>query len=150
MKSKEALSLLNISHPLLCRYVRKGRIRITHGTRLHYEYCEEDVRRLAGQLDEIRERRRTKTGYTSEEIAQAIELDLDLLRSQKKDRLLADQRRVMAVVLNHLGWTREEIGTILNRAHSSITIMLQTSYLVEKEAAAAIKHLNELGYGKER
>lgn len=150
MKSKEVLSLLNISRPNLYRYVRKGRIRVTQGTRLHYEYCDEDVHRLAGQLTEIRKRRRSKTIYTPEEIAQAIELDLALMRSQKRDRWIADQRRIMAVVLNYLGWTGKEIGDILNRTHSSVTIMLHTSYLVEKEAAAAIRHLNELGYGKER
>lgn len=141
---------MNISHPVLYRYVKKGRIRITQGTRLHYEYCNEDVNQLANQLNRARKRRKAKAGYTPEEIAQAIELDLDLLRSPKKDRLLADQRRIMAVVLDHLEWTREEIGRILNRTHSSVTIMLQTSYLVEKEATDAIKHLNELGYGKER
>lgn len=88
-------------------------------------------------------------GVHPEEIIKLLGYDISELRSPSVERRLADQRRVVASVLRHLGMTEWHIGDVLNRKRVSVNAMLRTSYLVDKEIAKAIELIEKLGYGKE-
>lgn len=148
MKGKEVLRILNISYPTLSMYVKKGDIRVKPGVGCRYEYHDDDVHRVAKRLSRWRGRKSDKMDVNPAEIAQTIGMDLEELRSGNLCRTIVDKRRIMAVVLTHLGWTREETGKALNRSHSNINFLLRTSYLVEEESRDAVE-LIKLNYGKE-
>lgn len=148
MKGKEALRILNICYPSLSMYVKKGDIRVTPGIGCRYDYNDEDVHRIAKRLSVWRGRKLEKLDIAPDDIARAIGLDMEELRSGNLRRPIVDKRRIMAAVLTHFGWTREEAGKVLNRSHGNINSLLKTSYLVKKETAEAIK-LIRLNYGKE-
>ena len=48
MKGKDVLKLLKVTRPILCRYVREGKIRAIKINRTKLDYNEEDVFKLAG------------------------------------------------------------------------------------------------------
>lgn len=150
MKGKEVRQLLNICHPALSMYVRKGDIRVEPGVGCRYEYNDDDVHRIAKRLSRWRGRKSDRLDAAPSDMARAIGLDLDELRSSSLYRPLVDKRRIMAVVLTHFGWTRDDAGAALNRSHGSISFLLRTSYLVEEKAAEAIKLIEQLNYGKEK
>ena len=148
MKGKEVLRILSICYPALSMYVKKGDIRVKPGVGCRYEYHDDDVHRVAKRLSRWRGRKSDRLGIDPAEIARAIGMDMEELRSDNLCRTIVDKRRIMSVVLTHFGWTREETGKALNRSHSNINFLLRTSYLVEDESAEAIK-LIRLNYGKE-
>ena len=89
-----------------------------------------------------RKSRKVAVDYSvAEQMASELGYDTKALRSRTRTSFLADQRKVMARLLKDRGWSHTQIGEFLNRDHSSVTIMIQTSYLVEKELNTALKIL---------
>ena len=140
MYLKEALDILNISQSALSQHVKAGRLRYTIISRHKYDYNEADVYALAQKKLEPKERKRPL--FPIDRLAELLDWNVEQLRRRKRSVELVDQRRVVASVMKRCGYTHQQIGAFLNRDHSTVTILLQTSYLVEKEVKQAMQLLN--------
>lgn len=148
MNGKEARHTIGVTRETLSRYVKTGKVRVRTLPNGRYVYNETDVRRMSrmkGKWPGTKEH-----SSEGEQIVAALGYDMEALRSACRSSVLSDQRRVVASVLKERGWTRLQTGDLLNRNHSSVTIMIRTSYLVEDEIAAANELLSKLDYGKEK
>lgn len=131
MKGKEARGLLGCTRSALSIYVRKGNIRVERKPNGRYDYSDEDVRQL--KQDKL-----AKQDFTlAEQLASALGYDIEELRSDDRSRELADRRRVIATMLHKAGYTNARIAKFLFREKCSVSAMLRTSYLANKELAAA-------------
>ena len=150
MNGKQAREIMDVTRFTMSRYVTTGQLRVRKLANGRYDYFEDDVHRLAKLKGKWRKDGRMKpVDPCAEHIASVLGYNLEELRSPDHSWRLSDQRKIMARVLSHLGWSRRRVGFFLNRDHSSVTAMLRTSYYIDKEAEAAIQTINQLGYGKE-
>lgn len=139
MDLKEALDILKISQSALSQHVKAGHLRYTATHRHKYDYNAEDVYALAMKKPE-RKKRQPSISFCK--LTELLNLDTESLRSSSRTIALTDQRRIVASVMKRCGYTHHQIGTFLNRNHSTITILLKTSYLVQKEIEQAMQQLN--------
>lgn len=149
MNRKEALDILQTTQAGLCYYVRKGQIRCSKYSTRKYDYSEEDVRDIALKRESRKAERDRRSLITPEQIAEALGLDISMLRKNDRSVALVDQRRIMASVMKAYGYTQSQTGKFLDRDHSTVAILLKSSYLVQAEIRDALYLLNKLGYGKE-
>ena len=57
MRAKEVLNLLNVSRETLCRYVREGKIKVSHKySRTRYEYDDDSVYAFIGKVTDQKNR----------------------------------------------------------------------------------------------
>lgn len=140
MNLKEALNILNISQSALAQHVKAGRLRYTLISRRKYDYNAEDVYALAQKKSE--QSVKSRPVLSTDRLAGLLGWDMELLRRRKRTVSLVDQRRIVASVMKRCGYTHQQIGRFLDRDHSTVTILLQTSYLVEKEIEKALQLLN--------
>ena len=140
MNLKEALSILKISRTALFQHVKAGRLRYTAISRRKYDYNAEDVYSLVQKKSGSR--RNKQPLLSTDRLTELLGWDMELLRLRKRTVSLVDQRRIVASVMKRCGYTHQQIGAFLNRDHSTVTILLQTSYLVEKEIEQAMQLLN--------
>lgn len=138
MNLKEALNILNISRTALYQHVKAGHLRRTVISRRRHDYNAEDVYALAQKISKTRE----QPSLSIDRLVGLFGWDMESLRRRKRTVALVDQRRIVASVMKRCGYTHQQIGAFLNRDHSTVTILLQTSYLVEKETEQAMQLLN--------
>ena len=138
MNLKEALNILNVSRTALHQHVKAGHLRRTVISRRRHEYHAEDVYALAQKISKARK----CPSLSTDRLAGLFGWNVEQLRSPKRTVALVDQRRIVASVMKRCGYTHQQIGAFLNRDHSTVTILLQTSYLVEKEIEQALQLLN--------
>ena len=132
MNKEEALDILQTNQAILSYYIRTGKLR-----------CTKTGSRISDYND-------MQSLLTPQQIAGTLGFDIDGLRSQERSVLLVDRRRIMASVMKAYGYTQIQTGEFLNRDHSTVAILLKSSYLVEREINEALHLLNKLGYGKEK
>lgn len=149
MKGKEAIQIIGVTRSALCQYVRQGRIRATRIAGGRLDYNDADVHQAFVMKGHWKSGLSSRIHPHTWDIIRLIGYDLSALRSSSTERKLADQRRIVAKVLTWLGMSRSSVGEVLNRNHSSVSIMLKTSYLVKDETRRIISQLTDLGYGKE-
>ena len=138
MNLKEALSILKISRTALYQHVKAGHLRSTVISRRRHEYHAEDVYALAQKISKARK----YPSFSTDRLTELLGWDMESLRRRKRTVALVDQRRIVASVMKRCGYTHQQIGAFLNRDHSTVTTLLQTSYLVEKEIEQALQLLN--------
>lgn len=135
MNGKEVVSLMGCSRSMLSQYKRMGLIRAERSGK-GFDYSEEDVRKMMDknkQLDhQLATRLVTVLGY-----------DPHALRSRNNSRPVSDQRRVVATVLYRQGYSMADIARFLERTPSSISYIVHTAYLVEKEVETAERMWSE-------
>lgn len=150
MNKKEALDILQTNQAILSYYIRTGKLRCTKtGSRI-CDYNDTDIRRLAVERKSRRERKDRQSLLSPRQMAVTLGFDIDKLRSTDRSVLLVDRRRIMASVMKAYGYTQMQTGEFLNRDHSTVTVLLKSSYLVEPEIHEALTLLDKLGYGKEK
>ena len=150
MKKEEALNILQTNQAILSYYIRTGKLRCTKtGFRIS-DYNDGDIYRLAFKRKNRRDRKDMQSLLTPQQIAGTLGFDIDGLRSQDRSVLLVDRRRIVASVMKAYGYTQKQTGEFLNRDHSTVAILLKSSYLVEREIKEALQCLKRLGYGKEK
>lgn len=126
MKGKEVRKLLGCSRSSLSQYKSRGRIRATRLDNGHFDYSEEDTRKI------MAERIPFDIGL-AHRLVDALGYDLGLLRSEGRTRILADRRRIVAALLHRKRYSTPDIGRFLHREPSSVNAMLRTSHLVERQ-----------------
>ena len=82
-----------------------------------------------------------KHDLTIEQAVERIGFSVEKLGCKCRSRELAYDRKVAACVLYDLGFTQKEIGSLMNRQHSSVFAMISTSHLVEERIVEAKKKL---------
>lgn len=82
-----------------------------------------------------------KNDLTIEQAVERIGFSVEKLGCKCRSRELAYDRKVAACVLYDLGFTQKEIGSLMNRQHSSVFAMISTSHLVEERIVEAKKKL---------
>ena len=129
MTGKEAVQFMGCSRTLLHYYRKQGKIHATlNGQR--YDYSRQDIEKLVmgkKPIDRI----------SIQALIDVLGYDLTALRGSVKTRELANQRRIIAYILNKNGMSSYEIGFLLNKNQSSVSAMINTSYLVEHEIRSA-------------
>ena len=131
MKGKEARGLLGCTRSALSLYVSKGIVRAERKPNGRYDYSEEDVRQLM-------QKKADKHDFTlADQLVSALGYSIEALRSEDRSRELSDRRRVIATMLHKAGYTHARIARFLSRKKCSVSAMLRTSYLANKELAAA-------------
>ena len=138
MNLKEALNILNISRTALYQHVKAGHLRRTVISRRRHEYHAEDVYALAQKISKARK----YPSLSTDRLTELLGWDMESLRRRKRTVALVDQRRIVASVMKRCGYTHQQIGAFLNRDHSTVTTLLQTSYLVEKDIEQALQLFN--------
>ena len=135
MNGTMAIELLGCSRAWLHELCKRGHIRITrlHGHR--YDYCREDIERILSQ--KLMNKKEKCDPSLPRRVVQALGFDIAELRSRNVSRILSDRRRIVATLLTDEGMTQTDIGRFMERRASAVSAMLSTSYLVEKEIAAA-------------
>ena len=139
MDLKEALDILKISQSALSQHVKAGHLRYTVISRHKYDYNAEDVYALSQKKPE---RKKRQPSIPLDKLTELLNLDTESLRSSSRAIALTDQRRVVASVMKQCGYTHHQIGAFLNRDHSTVSILLKTSYLAQKEIEQAMQQLN--------
>ena len=132
------MSILKISRTALYQHVKAGHLRSTVISRRRHEYHAEDVYALAQKISKARK----YPSFSTDRLTELLGWDMESLRRRKRTVALVDQRRIVASVMKRCGYTHQQIGAFLNRDHSTVTTLLQTSYLVEKEIEQALQLLN--------
>ena len=66
---------------------------------------------------------------------------VELLRSSRRTRELADMRKVVANVLVGEGYHPADIARMMNRNRTSVLAMLRSSWMVEREIEEAKERL---------
>lgn len=150
MNKEEALSILQTNQAVLSYYMRSGKLRYTKtGSRIS-DYNDSDIHRLAMKRKDRRDRKDMQFLLTPKRMALTLGFDINELRSQNRSVLLVDQRRIMASVMKAYGYTQIQTGRFLNRDHSTVAVLLKTSYLVESEINEALHILNKLDLREEK
>lgn len=150
MNKEEALDILQTNQAILSYYIRTGKLRCTKtGSRIS-DYNDGDIYRLAMKRKNRRDRKDMQSILTPQQIAVALGFGIDGLKSQDRSVSLVDRRRIVASVMKAYGYTQIQTGEFLNRDHSTVAILLKSSYLVEREIKEALQYLKGLGYGKEK
>lgn len=150
MKKEEALNILQTNQAILSYYIRTGKLRCTKtGSRIS-DYNDGDIYLLAMKRKNRKDRKDMQSLLTPQQIAGALGFGIDGLRSQDRSVSLVDRRRIVASVMKAYGYTQKQTGEFLNRDHSTVAILLKSSYLVEREIKEALQYLKRLGYGKEK
>lgn len=139
MNLKEVLNILKISQSALSQRVKAGRLRYSVISSHKYDYNAEDVYALAQKK---LERKKREPSIPLDKLTEQLNLDIESLRSSSRAIALTDRRRVVASVMKQCGYTHHQIGAFLNRDHSTISVLLKTSYLVQKEIKQAMHQLN--------
>lgn len=143
MTGKEAAKYLGVHRSALCLMVKDGLIRVTpdpnHSLRLVYN--DEDVESVDKARRKLNGKHRTLKP-NPQSIVQMLGYNWIELCSPCRFRRVVDQRRIVASILSYWGYTLNEIGGLLNRNHSTVINLLNSSYLVEDEVNLAIKRLS--------
>lgn len=141
MTGKEAAGYLGIHRSALCLMVKDGLIRVTpdpnHAQR--FIYNKEDVESVAEARRKTSGTNTSSTNLNPDEIVRKLGFNLEELKSPCRFRRVVDHRRIVASVLTYIGYTLIDIGNFLNRNHSTVINLLNSSYLVEDEVLLAIQ-----------
>lgn len=135
MNGKEAIELLGCNRTLLHLLCKRGKIRFARLSSHRYDYSREDIERIINERS-VNENKKCDFSIPSR-MVEILGFDLDELRSRNKSRLLSDRRRIVSALLIEEGMTQAEIARFMNRKQCAVSMMLSTSYLVEKEIVYA-------------
>lgn len=133
------MKILGVPKETLSVMVKDGLIRVSADPAdgRCYIYNDEDVQSVCEAREKTGKRRPPKLGPAAEEICARLGYDLEELRHGGNYRQLADRRRILAILLKRRGYTHQEMADFMCRTTASVSSMLRTAYLVEKEADAA-------------